>query len=236
MTSSSKTIWPLCLKSHFSFPKPTVNVPWFERLSFSRSLLSFSSRSFSQQRKRKSPVTWKWFQYPIVPFRKKDLSRQRQKSKELRNITDLLDTLLLGYDNHLRPDFGGEFWHSVIRLEGKANWNPYWSSLLTNHELSLIVDDRPDYLRNNWRKAHVVIELTADLIWFPFCLLFGELNFINHSSSQFPILSEYQKEVMCYRMSASCLFAFAYTAGLLRPACNVFIIRHVEKVVQRATC
>jgi hypothetical protein len=27
----------------------------------------------------------------------------------LRNITDLLDTLLLGYDAHLRPDLGGEF-------------------------------------------------------------------------------------------------------------------------------
>lgn len=27
----------------------------------------------------------------------------------LRNITDLLDTLLLGYDQHLRPDLGGEF-------------------------------------------------------------------------------------------------------------------------------
>lgn len=27
---------------------------------------------------------------------------------QLRNITDLLDTLLLGYDQHLRPDMGGE--------------------------------------------------------------------------------------------------------------------------------
>lgn len=27
---------------------------------------------------------------------------------QLRNITDLLDTLLLGYDQHLRPDMGGK--------------------------------------------------------------------------------------------------------------------------------
>lgn len=27
-----------------------------------------------------------------------------------RNISDLLDTLLLGYDNHLRPGFGGKGW------------------------------------------------------------------------------------------------------------------------------
>ena len=31
------------------------------------------------------------------------------KTPESRNISDLLDTLLLGYDNHLRPDFGGKY-------------------------------------------------------------------------------------------------------------------------------
>ena len=35
----------------------------------------------------------------------------KQLSFKARNITDLLDTLLLGYDQHLRPDLGGECNH-----------------------------------------------------------------------------------------------------------------------------
>jgi len=60
-------------------------------------------------------------------------SRIKSQQKELRNITDLLDTLLLGYDNHLRPDFGGEF--CLFLMISICYWRTNDSLVVTRNEV-----------------------------------------------------------------------------------------------------